>query len=275
MNEFYKSAIIDLIEKVTPKLSKSLYQNKVKEKKRRLQIVPIDETKLNYEKIIKNGALEKIIIYEDKVRNELNEKNNELNSKIIRTFSSSGDITSLEMKGKAIFKSLSCSKKNELKNSEKNNLRFIEETEIKNIYFDTNETQDSFGFNEFSMDVNSNMEFIHNEMEPKILEKLKINAKYISFEEYNNINNNSNDILTFKEKKETGVNNSEKDIFKSNDIRKRNLYDNNIINFPRTYNVYSTLYDKYFLNLRVMIKQKLHINPSTNLRRDSIILRFG
>ena len=273
MNEFYKSAMIDLIEKVTPKLSKSLYQNK--NNKRRLQNEPKDETKLNYEKIIKNGALEKIIIYEDKVQKEFNEKNNELNSKIIRTFSSSGDITSLEMKGKAIFKSPSRSKTNELKNSEKNNLRFIEEKETKDIYFEANETQDSFGFNEFSMDVTSNMELIHNEIEPKILEKLNALSKYISFEKYNNINNNSNDILTFKEKKETDVNNSEKDPFKSNDIRRRNLYDTSIINFPRTYNVYSTLYDKYFLNIRVMIKQKLHINPSTNLRRDSIILRFG
>ena len=83
------------------------------------------------------------------------------------------------MKGKAIFKSLSCSKKNELKNSEKNNLRFIEEKETKDIYFEANETQDSFGFNEFSMDITSNMELIHNEIEPKILEKLNALSKYI------------------------------------------------------------------------------------------------
>ena len=179
------------------------------------------------------------------------------------------------MKGKAIFKSPSPSKKNNLKNPEKNNLRFIEEKDTKDIYFECNETQDNFGFNEFSMDVTSNMELVHNEIEPTILEKLKIIAKYISFEKYNNMNNNSNDVLTFKEKKETNGNNSEKTPFKSNDIRRRNLYDTSIINFPRTYNVYSTLLDKYFLNLRVMIKQKLHINPSTNLRRDSIILRLG
>ena len=35
MDEFYKSAMTDLIEKITPKLSKSLYQDKAD--KRRLQ----------------------------------------------------------------------------------------------------------------------------------------------------------------------------------------------------------------------------------------------
>jgi len=160
MNEFYKSAMIDLIEKITPKLSKSLYQNK--DNKRRLQNIQKDKTKLNYEKIVKNDALEKIIIYEDKVQKDFNERKNVLNSKIIRTFNSSGDITSLQMKGKAIFKSPSPSKKNNLKNPEKNNLRFIEEKETKDIYFECNETQDNFGFNECSMDVTSNMELVHN-----------------------------------------------------------------------------------------------------------------
>ena len=55
--------------------------------------------------------------------------------------------------------------------------------------------------------------------------------------------------------------NSEKYQLKSNDTRRRNLYDKNIINFPYSYNVYSTLYDKYFLNQRVMILQRLYINP--------------
>ena len=72
MNEFYKSAMIDLIEKITPKLSKSLYQNK--DNKRRLQNIQKDKTKLNYEKIVKNDALEKIIIYEDKIQKDFNEK---------------------------------------------------------------------------------------------------------------------------------------------------------------------------------------------------------
>lgn len=274
MNEFYKSAIIDLIEKITPKLSKSLYQNK--NNKRRLQNGQEDEIKLNYEKIIKNDILEKIITYEEKVQKEFDEKNNELNSKIIRTFNSSGDITSLEMKGKAIFKSPNPTKKNDLKNSDKNNLRFVEETEAKNIYFESNQTQDNFGINQFSINVSSNMELIRNEIEPKILEKLRIISKFISFEIYNDTNNNQNEILIYKEKIENiSNNNSEKYQLKSNDTRRRNLYDKNIINFPCSYNVYSTLYDKYFLNQRVMILQRLYINPSTNLRRDSIILRLG
>ena len=117
MDEFYKSAMNDLIEKITPKLSKSLYQNKTD--KRRLQNEQDENVQLNYEHIVKNGTLEKIRIYEDKVQNDFKEKSTKLNSKMIRTFNSSGDITSLEMKGEAIFKSISHKKKDDSKNSEK------------------------------------------------------------------------------------------------------------------------------------------------------------
>ena len=66
---------------------------------------------LNYEEVVKNGTLEKFIIYEDIMKKEFNEKNSNINSKIIRTFNSSGDITSLEMKGEIIFKNPSSTKK--------------------------------------------------------------------------------------------------------------------------------------------------------------------
>ena len=271
MNEFYKSAMTDLIEKITPKLSKSLYKNK--DEKRRLQDDQNDEIKLNYEKIVKNGTLEKVIIYEDKEQKEFNEKNKELKSKIVRTFNSTGDITSLEMKGEAIFKSPTPTKKDDLKNPKKNNLRFVEEIEdIKDIYIDTNETYDNYGFNEFSMNVTSNMELIYNEIEPNILKKLNIISRHISFEKYNN----SNEIITFNKREEnTFNNNSENYPLKTNDTIKRNLDEKNIINYPGTFNVYSTLFNGYFLSRRVIIKQKLYINPYTNLRRDSIILTFG
>ena len=271
MNEFYKSAMTDLIEKITPKLSKSLYKNK--DEKRRLQDGQNDEIKLNYEKIVKNGTLEKVIIYEDKEQKEFNEKNKELKSKIVRTFNSTGDITSLEMKGEAIFKSPTPRKKDDLKNPKKNNLRFVEEIEdIKDIYIDTNETYDNYGFNEFSMNVTSNMELIYNEIEPNILKKLNIISRHISFEKYNN----SNEIITFNKREEnTFNNNSEHYPLKTNDTIKRNLDEKNIINFPGIFNVYSTLFNGYFLSRRVIIKQKLYINPYTNLRRDSIILTFG
>ena len=108
----------DLIEKITPKLSKSLYQDKAD--KRRMLNEQEEGIKLNYEKIIKNGEIEKIIIYEDNVQKDFIEKNTELNSKIIRTFNSSGDITSLEMKGVVKFKSFFPDKKDYTKkNKEK------------------------------------------------------------------------------------------------------------------------------------------------------------
>ena len=156
MNEFYKSAMYDLIKKITPKLSKSLYQGKTN--KRRLENEGEENIKLNYEEVVKNGILEKVIIYEDIMKKEFNEKNNNIISKIIRTFNSSGDITSLEMKGEAIFKSPSSTKKEHLKNWKSKSLRLIEEE--KDDVFETNETYSNLGFNEFNINVTSNMELI-------------------------------------------------------------------------------------------------------------------
>ena len=235
---------------------------KKKDDKRRLQNEQKEGITLNYEKIDKNGELDKIIIYEDKVEKESDEKNKEIKSKIIRTFNSSGDITSLELKGEAIFKSPSKTKKNDLKKSVNQNLRYVEETTVKDINIEANETNDDFGFNELSMNVTSNTELTYNEIEPKILEKLRIISNYISFEKYNN----SKEVITYNKMKENTFNNiSEENPLKQNDTKKRNLNENNeIINFPYIYNIYSTLYDKYFLNTRVMIKQRLYINPYTD-----------
>ena len=61
MNEFYKSAINDLIEKITPKLSKSLYQKETN--KRRLESGVEENLVLNYQQIIENSVLKKTIIY--------------------------------------------------------------------------------------------------------------------------------------------------------------------------------------------------------------------
>ena len=265
MDEFYKSAMNDLIEKITPKLSKSLYQNKTD--KRRLQNEQDENVKLNYEHIVKNGTLEKIIIYEDKVQNDFQEKSTKLNSKMIRTFNSSGDITSLEMKGEAIFKSISPKKKDDSKHNEKKNLRSVEE-ETKYINFETNETYNNLGFNEFNMNVTSNMELIHNEIEPKILEKLIKISKLISFEIYKE----PKEIFTHEEIKDNIYNNSEE---YHTEKEKRNLDEENIINFPRTYLIYFKLTDSYFLNKRIIIEQELYINPNTNLRKDTIRLTLG
>lgn len=86
---------------------------------------------------------------------------------MVRTFNSSGDITSLEMKGEAVFKSFSPKKDDNLKNSKNKNLRFIEET--KEVNFETNNTYDNLGFNEYRINVTSNMELTYNKKEPKIL----------------------------------------------------------------------------------------------------------
>ena len=132
INEFYKSAIFDLIEKVTPKLSKSLYNNQTN--RRRLNQKKEGKI-LNYEQTIKNGKLNKTIIYEDifeknkdqKVDEEINEGNegNEVNSKIKRTFDSLGDLVLVEMEGEAIFRSDSSKSKKD------KNLRLNEEGKEK------------------------------------------------------------------------------------------------------------------------------------------------
>jgi len=267
INEFYKSAMHDLIEKITPKLSKSLYQGKTN--KRRLENEGEENINLNYEEVVKNGTLEKFIIYEDIMKKEFNEKNSNINSKIIRTFNSSGDITSLEMKGEAIFKSPSSNKKEDLKNSKSKNLRLIEEE--KDDEFETNETYSNLGFNEFKINVTSNMDLINNEIEPKILEKLKNLSKLISFEKYKDSNEN----IIKNKGKENIFNNSEKYPLNSNDSEKRNLDQKNITNFPRSYTKKYNLFIHYFFWLKLTLDQSLHINHITNLRKSCLNLILG
>ena len=124
-NEFYETAILDLIEKVTPKLSKSLYKNE--NNKRRLQKRE-EGTFLDYEQIYDNNTgSNDTILYEDKIDKHLDENNDEytfenaeLNSKMKRTFNSSGEMTSLDMEGEASFIS-----------NEQNNSNKINETQME------------------------------------------------------------------------------------------------------------------------------------------------
>lgn len=267
MDDFYKSAISDLIEKVTPKLSKSLYVNK--NGKRRLEEEQEDGVKFDYEQIMKNDELEKTILYEDKVEKESKEKNKEINSKMIRTFYSSGDMTSLEMKGEAVFKSFSHKKNDDLKNSKNKNLRFVEETKEANL--ENNNTYNNLGFNEYRINVTSNMELTYNKKEPKILEKLNEISKSICFEKYKG----SYEILTHDKGEEKIVNNSEENPLKSNDIENRNLDENGVTNFPRSYTINYELDSFNFLFLRIALRQILEVNHVTNLRRDKIKLDLG
>ena len=190
--------------------------------KRKLENRGEENSLFNYQQI-EIWVLQKIIIYEDKIQNEFYTNSNQsditnniINSKIIKTFNSSGNITSLEMKGEALFKSFSSEKIKENKD-----LRFVSETEEKDL--ETNESYFKLGFNEFNMNITSNMELIHNEIDPKILNKLNSRSNFISFEKYKE----SNETLTKNEGKETYLNNTDTNSTKE----KRNLSKNNRINF--------------------------------------------
>jgi hypothetical protein len=269
MNEFYKSAISDLIEKITPKLSKSLYQKETN--KRRLENGGEESSLFNYQQIIENGVLQKTIIYEDKIQNEFYTNSNEsslsknvLNSKIIRTFNSSGDITSLEMKGEALFKSFVPDKNNETKNKENASLRFVSETEEKNL--ETNESYYKLGFNEFDMNVTSNMELIHNEIDPKILKKLNVLSNLISFEKYKELN----ETLANNTGKENNLNNSDT----NSTSEKRNLAMKSRVNFLSSYTATNKLINTDFLGTKIGLNQYLYINNKTNLRQEYLKLIF-
>ncbi len=269
MNEFYKSAISDLIEKITPKLSKSLYQKETN--KRRLENGGEESSLFNYQQIIENGVLQKTIIHEDKIQNEFYTNSNEsslsknvLNSKIIRTFNSSGDITSLEMKGEALFKSFVPDKNNETKNKENASLRFVSETEEKNL--ETNESYYKLGFNEFDMNVTSNMELIHNEIDPKILKKLNVLSNLISFEKYKELN----ETLANNTGKENNLNNSDT----NSTSEKRNLAMKSRVNFLSSYTATNKLINTDFLGTKIGLNQYLYINNKTNLRQEYLKLIF-
>lgn len=107
INEYYKVLIIDLIEKITPKLSKSLYKDE--SNKRKLENGN-EGTYLNYEEITRNDQIDKTIIYEDKIEKNLDKEkeeftfeNKQLNTKTVRTFNSTGDMTLLDMEGELRF----------------------------------------------------------------------------------------------------------------------------------------------------------------------------
>ena len=263
MDDFYKSAISDLIEKVTPKLSKSLYVNK--NGKRRLEEEQEEGIKFDYEQIMKNDELEKTILYEDKVQKESKEKNKQILSKMVRTFNSSGDITSLEMKGEAVFKSFSPKKDDNLQNSKNKNLRFIEET--KEVNFETNNTYDNLGFNEYRINVTSNMELTYNKKEPKILKKLSDISKSISFEKYIG----PLEIVTHDKGEEKIVNDDKE----SNITESRNLAEKSVKNFPHSYTVTYNLFESYYSDKRIAIIQILEVNHLTDLRKDKIKLIVG
>ena len=270
-NEFYETAILDLIEKVTPKLSKSLYKNE--NNKRRLQKRE-EGTYLDYEQIYDNNTgLNDTILYEDKIDKHLDENNDEyvfenaeLNSKMKRTFnSSSGEMTSLDMEGEASFIS------NEQNNSNKTNETLIELNKEKNEKkTDTNESYYKLGYNQFKMNVSSNIKLIQNKIEKNILEDLNKLSKLFVFEKSKSF------ISEFSEKKgnETEELSDEQNIIGNNETKStRNLAKNPnfLYTFTSTYRIVSTS----FLGLYVGLRQGLYIDNVSGKRTGYINILIG
>ena len=269
-NEFYKSEIVDLIKKVTPKLSKSLYQNE--NNVRRLENGEKDNTILNYEQILTNGEISKTIIYENETKGDKNENNDqfnyekrESNSRIKRIFNSSGDMISLEMEGEAFFKSGPSTKNKNIHDEKEKNLRLNEE--IKGKGNATNDSYYSLGFNEFKMNVKSNIELIKNSIEPNILESLNKLTKQIIFEEYKQ----SNTTLEVDEGNETDVETNENFTHFNHSEQfnqtnnKRILSDE--INYPRSYRKSYTAVSTSFLGLSFGYELFLFIDNTNGVRQ--------
>ena len=270
MNEFYKTEIIDLIKKVTPKLSKSLYnkENNI----RRLENGGEENTILNYEQILKNGEISKTIIYENETKSDINENNDEfsfdkrqINSNIKRIFNSTGEMILLEMEGEASFISAPSKKKKDIKDK---NLRLNEEKE--EIEIETNESYSKIGFNEFKINTTSNMELIKNNIEPNTLETLKELAKLIIFEKYKHLNTT----LKKNEGNETEINNTNENLIQFNETNKKRSLSNDI-NFSRSYSITNNIYSTSFLGLYIALKQNLIIYKNNGLRQGYINAYLG
>jgi len=303
VNDFYKVAIIDLIEKITPKLSKSLYNNGTN--RRRLK--PKKEgIYLNYEQIIKNGELNKTIIYEDKLEKNIDKndkeyrfESNEINSKIIRTFNSSGDMIFLEMEGEAIFKSGPHESKKDI------NLRLNEEREEK--ITETNESYYNLALDEFKMNVTSNMKLIQSKIEPITLLNLNHLCQKIKLEIYkvtynstfeNEKGNETNETITNESLIE--INNTDSTDFSDysqysdylndtyginntydiNDTNitgnlKRNLAKNKNTNYVNSYSSKYKIVGVSFLGLYIGLQQNLYIYNNNGLRQSSLCLTIG
>ena len=264
-NEFYKSVILDLIEKAIPKFSDSLYN--IKDNKRRLE--KGDEgIYLNYEKTNdENGKEINTILYEDKLEKNINNDstfdNSELNSNIKRVFNSSGDMVDLEMKGQAIFKS---------NQKEEKKTKIIENVCRTEKIIKTNISYYRLGYNQFKMNVSSKMKLLQNKKNPKILETLDNFAKKINFEnsKFSNSTPETEKINEIQDEDEDEEINNKNNI-KSNE--KRKLINNQ--NYPKSYQITYNLMTTSFLGLSIGINQGLYINNKTGLRKGHIDVLLG
>ena len=266
MNDFYKTLIKDLIQKITPKLSKSLYKDQ--NSLRRLEEGK-EGTYLNYEEITKNGKYEKTLIYEDKIeknseneKDELTQENKQINSKTIRTFNSMGDMTHLELEGEASFITSRVEPKQEKK------VRVNEEIGDE-INSQGNQTDFKLGFDEFKLKAKSNMQLIKSGLEPKTLNDLKHLAELIKLELYQEKKS-----LTYTEETKGQ---DEKDINENIDKKpKRNLAAAaSTLNFPFDFNQTCSIVYLSFLGFTIDLRQRLYINKTTGLRKNNLELQTG
>ena len=287
INEFYKSAINDLIDKVTPNITESIYRSQ--ENRRRLN------QKNEIFNIIKDNKLDKIIIYEENLQKNINKnedgEGNEVNSIIKRTFNASGDLILVEMEGEAIFR-------NEFSKSKKDiNLRLNEEGEVKRT--ERHEEFTNLGLNELKINVTSKMKLSDRRISPLLLLNLtnlskKLNIavndepksgyyttriKDIEVEISNKscIKNKSNEDYSDKpyyldECKGDEISSR---VYNISDIENTSISQNTQIeniNYKSSYISKYTAVSLNFLGSNISLQQNLYINKNTGLRQNYISL---
>ena len=281
VNEFYKCAMMDLIEKVTPKLLKSLY--KQEENKRRLENGK-EGIYYNYEEIARNGVLNKTIIYEEKLQKNFGGnqdgyefKDNQLNLKIVRIFNSSGEMNLLQTEGEALFVSRPPESKKD------KHLRLNEEDNEIEKLVNTNESYYNLGFNEFKMNVNSNMELISNVLSPNITQKLNILSQMINLEMFE-VSNGTTGTKEDKTSSSKEINNTddcldtvnyEKNKNNSGNANEKRNLGSDEINYPHSYKLSRILFGITFLGANFDYRHELEIDHNNGLRKNSLILRKG
>ena len=255
-NDFYKSAIIDLIEKIIPKLSSSLYN--LKDNRRRLEKGE-EGIYLNYEENDKNGEIINVTLYEDRIEKNLDKDNNgfnfetsELNSNYKRIINSSGVMTSLEMGGQVSFIGDQIEKEN------KTTTQNSDEKIIK-----TNSFFYKLGYNQFKMNISSNMILLSNKIEVKTLKNLNILSEKFNFEKTINLSS-----TTKEEQKEESKKNKNQQLNKKRQLVNEPNYSNS---YKFTYNLITTS----FLGLNIGLDQGLYINNITGLRKGYIETIIG
>ena len=278
INEFYKSALIDLIEKVTPKISKSLYEDES-------NIRRLNQQKngkfLNYEQIIINGELKKIKIYEDNIENDKFGRR-EINSNLKRTYKPSGDLVLVEMEGEAIFRN------NPFESNKDMNLGLNEKGEENKSK--TNESYYNLDNDAFNVNVASNMILIDCEIKPLILQRLNKLWQQINIETYKDTNNIETyikianqslmeiDGVGSKNYSDYLNNNASFETYIINDTNiTGNLTNNdtiNNINYLNSYKSKCKILNVSFLDVYIGLQQNLYINNNNGLRQNYINLIF-